>query len=193
MEVNHRFRCRDERDNLAQSAVIDLVIFFAIMIVASGILIKFYAPASDSDYSVRKSLHSDYAANLLETVLRTTIKDSYYNTTSGSTVHLRDKSISELLVEDCALRQSGEAKKTSLESGMERKIVSILKNLTQPDYGFNLSAYILDDHNIPKYDDDHGFCKTSGNEVGDIYASQSEMPLTASSDKVLVVLKVWIR
>lgn len=122
--------CR--RDRKGQSAVIDALLFFFIMIVAS--LFLNHTSFAEVEKININGKEIEYSQNVFDALMKCTVNTTNYTKIIGEKkvdVELIHKNVLELLLEDLSLRErAGGVDNNSLERGMERAISDILTNLT---------------------------------------------------------------
>ncbi len=122
-----------------QSSMLDALVFFGILMVAA--LVLTYTTLPERESGRRKTMRL-YCKSTLETLLRSTINHTTYeDPNTGDTIHLDDKSIEELVVEDLYLRSHTNVDKATLRKGIEKRINATLQNLTAPHYHYNFTAW----------------------------------------------------
>lgn len=122
-----------------QSSMLDALVFFGILMVAA--LVLTYTTLPERESGRRKTMRI-YCKSTLESLLRSTINHTTYkDPNSGDKIHLDDKSVEELVVEDLYLRSHTGVDKATLQKGIEEKINATLQNLTAPHYHYNFTAW----------------------------------------------------
>ncbi len=121
-----------------QSAVIDasLIAPILILILLMGYVI---ATSNTSQFMLEKN-ENFFTQDLTYAVLKATVREVTYTTTSGQTIYLEDKTVEHLISEDLYLREHGDVVLSSLKYGLEDKINALLHNLTYPVYDYSLHA-----------------------------------------------------
>ena len=121
-----------KRDKQAQSTLIDALLFFVILILASTFL-NLSGIRGIEEVVLRKD-DMGYARDTLETLLKCSVNmTNYTRYANGSKVDVEivHRNVQELIVEDLMLRQNaGNIDLNSIELGLERPIQYILDNLT---------------------------------------------------------------
>ncbi|MBS3816429.1 MAG: hypothetical protein KGY76_02575 [Candidatus Thermoplasmatota archaeon] len=162
-----------------QSSLLDALIFFAIAMIASLILAFASTPQSSPESEEMKRL---YGETTLETYLHSTLNHTSYEH-DNETIHLDDKTVTELVVEDLYLRGQTPVENESLEKGIERPLNETLQNLTYPQYYYNFTAWSSGDAYLSF--SNHGI---EGDEVisvtQDLHTPEKNETYTAN-------LKVW--
>ncbi|MEM3341571.1 MAG: hypothetical protein QW728_02660 [Thermoplasmata archaeon] len=99
-----------------QSAVYDAIIFFILIIIASGVALLFASLASSDQDTGKKSFNLAFAEDFLDCLLQSTVNYTFYEKKSGGFVNLTDKFVNELIVEDVNARYNDLAVPSSLKN-----------------------------------------------------------------------------
>lgn len=124
------------RSNSGQSSLMDALIFFGIAMIASGILAFAPMPGETPESDKMGRLYGD---TTLDTYLHSTLNHTSYEF-NNETIHLDDKTVSELVVEDLYLQEHTDVENESLERGIEEPLNQTLNNLTVARYHYNFTA-----------------------------------------------------
>lgn len=125
------------RSEGAQSSLLDAMIFFAIAVLASLILAFINFPTSSPE---TKEVMRLYGQNTLDTYLHSTLNSTSYEH-ENEMIHLDDRRISELIVEDLYLKDYGDVENESLREGIEAPLNETLNDLIYPQYKYNFTAW----------------------------------------------------
>ena len=185
------------RRKRGQSAVIDAVIFFAIMMVVLSSLMYMARVNITASRATSTYYHASYAKATLQALLQCTVNTAYYNDTHGNTIRLEDKSIQELITEDLYLRYfyTSEVDTNSFGPGMERSIALTLRNLTIPEYKYHLWAAVVNETCIPIEDENANIHLGYDTETwsSDLYSDTVYTTIPQNAQKVMIALYVWPR
>ncbi len=127
---------RVHRSDSGQSSLMDALIFFGIAMIASGILA--FAPMPRGNPEGEKMMKM-YGETTLDTFLHSTLNHTSYEY-DDETVHLDDKVVAELIVENLYLRENTDVDNDSLERGIEEPLNQTLNALTVTQYHYNFTA-----------------------------------------------------
>ncbi len=127
---------RSGRSDSGQSSLMDALIFFGIAMIASVILA--FVPMPQGNPEGEKMMRL-YGETTLDTFLHSTLNHTSYEY-NDEIIHLDDKSVAELVVEDLYLRENTDVENESLRRGIEEPLDRTLNNLTVPTYHYNFTA-----------------------------------------------------
>lgn len=181
-----------KRDLQAQSALIDALLFFVILILASTFL-NLSGIRGIEEVVLRKD-DMGYARDTLETLLKCSVNmTNYTRYANGSAVNVElvHRNIQELIVEDLMLRNnSANVDLKSVEQGLERPIKDILDNLT--------SCTLLNGSRIRAYHyrlncecGNDGFEILRGMLPQERYSSQTWMHMPGAGEPAKITLLIW--
>jgi len=181
-----------KRDLRAQSTLIDALLFFLILILASTFL-NLSGFRGIEEVVLRKD-DMGYARDTLETLLKCSVNNTNYTRYSnGSTVNveLLHRNVQELMVEDLMLRQNaGNVDLNSVEQGLERRIKNILDNLTSYTF-INGSQIRIYHYSLNCEYGNAGFGILSGILPLERYSSQRWIHMTGPGEKAKITLLIW--
>jgi len=103
-----------DRDEHGQSAVYDALIFFILIIIASGVAFFFASMAASDQDTGKKGYNLAFAEDFFDCLLQSTVNYTFYEKKSGGMVNLTDKFVNELIVEDVNARYNDIAVESSL-------------------------------------------------------------------------------
>ncbi|MDP6156197.1 MAG: hypothetical protein QGH39_06700 [Candidatus Thermoplasmatota archaeon] len=183
---------RLKRNLRAQSTLIDALLFFVILILASTFL-NLSGIRGIEEVILRKD-DMGYARDTLETLLKCSINmTNYTRYSNGSTmnVELVHRNVQELIAEDLMLRHNaGNVDLNSVERGFERPIKYILDNLTS--YTFTNHSQVRAYHYRLNCEyGNEGFQILSGIPPVERYSSQRRIHMTDTGDIVNIILLIW--
>ena len=162
-----------------QSAVVDasLIAPILVMILIVGYII---ASSNTSVFMLEKN-EQQYSEDLTYSLLKSTVRYVWYNTTSGQHIVLEDKTIEHLISEDLYIREHGDVNLNSLKIGLENKINGTLYQMATPYYLYSLHAsykninIVIGSHTLPI------------NKMS--YTTYIDMP--TNNNKAVLTLYVW--
>lgn len=125
------------RSNKGQSSLLDALIFFSIALIASAILI--FAPFPGSSPETKEVMRL-YGESTLDSYLHSTLNHTSYEY-QNETIHLDDRTVSELVVENLYLRDNTDVNNGSLREGIERDLNETLDALVISQYDYNFTAW----------------------------------------------------
>ncbi len=125
------------RSDEGQSSLIDALIFFSIAMIGSLILAFVSFPSSSPE--AKESMRV-YGESTLDSFLHSTLSRTSYEY-ENETIHLDDKTTSELIVENLYLRDNTDVENKSLIEGIESPLNESLQRLIHPQYDFNFTAW----------------------------------------------------
>jgi len=168
----------------------DGMLFFVLMLLSSGIVMLTTLRASNQTNVNQNSYLAEYADSTLFALLKSTVNYTYYYDSSGPVlkqINRTNKMVSELLLEDIAVRYSDSTPDESLVNVFEKSIKDIADNATYPEYRYTLVA---------QYEDIR--VEIRGKSVGALpmerHASFMELAgLEPINGKVVVYLYIWRR
>ncbi len=171
---------RVSRSDHGQSSLMDALIFFGIAMIAS--LILAFAPMPEGSPEGEKMMRI-YGETTLDTYIHSTLNHTSYEH-DDETIHLEDKTIGELAVEDLYLRENTEVENESLERGIEEPLNRTLQNITLPQYHYNFTA---------RSSSGVSFSFSSHPMMGDNVVSISQDLHTPDKNKTYTAnLKIWV-
>jgi len=181
-----------KRDLQAQSTLIDALLFFVILILASTFL-NLSGFRGIEEVVLRKD-DMGYASDTLETLLKCSVNMTNYTRDVNGTavnVELVHRNVQELIVEDLMLRKNAEnVDLNSVELGLERSIIYILDNLTSYTFtnGSQVRAY---HYRLNCEYGTEGFRILSGVLPQERYSSQRWIHMTGPGEKAKITLLIW--
>ena len=129
-------------DDKAQSAIFDAVIFFIVMIIASG-LISIYSSQYSKDLELmeREDLQL-YTRETAEVVLGATLNSTWYEDISGLIIKKPpgDTTVLSLILEELYLLDDG-VPKENFVLGYEQDIKTLIRNLVTSNHHFALQGF----------------------------------------------------
>jgi len=127
-----------------QGALLDSILFLVIMLVASTLVYVYGAGAFHVEAAVRQGDDLRFASDALDSVLASSLAEASYKDIHGREIQLREKSVSELILSEFALRRDGVPASSFQGPGrIEESIEGQLGLLVAPQYHFALHANYL--------------------------------------------------
>lgn len=176
----------------AQSTLIDALLFFVILILASTFL-NLSGIRGIEEVVLRKD-DMGYARDTLETLLKCSVNiTNYTRYVNGSPVdvELVHRNVQELMVEDLMLRQNaGNVDLSSVKLGIEDPIKFILDNITSLTLtnGSQVRAY---HYSLNCEYGKEGFKILKGTPPQERYSSQVWIHMRNSGKKAKITLLIW--
>lgn len=183
----------------AQSALIDALLFFLIMILAS-VFVGLSGFQGVEEVILRKD-DMGYTRDTLNALLKSTINITNYTKVNGVdrlNVELVHENVLELIVEDLMVRNSSsDVDINSLVIGIEKPIGRILDNLTAYTFSNRTQVRYYHYHLTCEYGDvsiemtDLGAGSGSEFQPVDKYSAERWVNMPSTSEKAKIILRLW--
>ncbi|MEF8874174.1 MAG: hypothetical protein V5A88_05830 [Candidatus Thermoplasmatota archaeon] len=168
------------RSEEGQSSLLDAMIFFAILMIGS--LILAFVPFPSGSPETQEGMRL-YGESTLDSYLHSTLNRTSYEH-EDEMIHLDDRKISELVVEDLYLRDNTDVDNESLREGIERPLNETLNDLVFPQYNYNFTAWSSGGADLGYGQEVEG--------VDEIISASQELHTPDKNETYTANLKIWL-
>ncbi|GEM_PF-2442110 len=170
------------RSEDGQSSLLDAMIFFAILMIGS--LILAFVPFPSGSPETRGVMRL-YGESTLDSYLHSTLNRTSYEY-EDEMIHLDDRKVSELIVENLYLRDNTDVDNESLIEGIEKPLNETLDELIFPQYKYDFTAWSSGGANL-------GYGHESEEVDEEIISATQELHTPDYNETYTANLKIWLR